>query len=386
MISDKAQGSKTVSICHVTSAHTRYDIRIFVKECVTLANLGYKVSLIVADDLGDEIKHGVNIIDVGKPSRRFSRMLKTPYMIYRKILELKFEVVHFHDPEILLIGYKLAKKGIQVIYDVHEDLPKQVQSKHWIPRMMRPLVSFGVSHLEQFCSKRFVGIITATPIIAKRFSRYNSHVIAVCNYPLLSELSNLNVNWDSRQDKLSYIGSISRTRGIQELVISLSISHLDLELAGLISGDISLENLSKLDGYQYVNYIGVLDREQIADLLSRVKIGLVTLLPTPSYVESLPIKLFEYMLAGIPVIASNFKLWQDIIKKYECGVLVNPHKPQEIANACVFLLNNQDIAKNMGENGRKAVLNYFNWEVESNKLNSFYKKLKTCSKTQLYEL
>ena len=92
------------------------------------------------------------------------------------------------------------------------------------------------------------------------------------------------------------------------------------------------------------------------------------------------------MLAGIPVIASNFKLWQDIIKKYECGVLVNPHKPQEIADACVFLLNNQDIAKNMGENGRKAVLNYFNWEVESNKLNSFYKKLKTCSKTQLYEL
>jgi glycosyltransferase involved in cell wall biosynthesis len=359
-------------ICHITSAHTRYDIRIFVKQCVTLARAGHLVSLIVADHLADEIKDGIPIYNVGKARGRLKRMLSTSQKIFHKLLELQPEVVHFHDPELMFIGVKLAKRGFKVIYDVHEDLPKQVKSKYWLPRLIRPVVSKVVELLEARCSKYFSGIVAATPIIAKRFSGYNPNTIVVCNYPLLSELTVAASPWETRQDRLCYIGSISASRGIRPTVTSLAQSKLPLELAGPFSGDVLEQELIASVGGNYVNYHGILGRDEIVQLLQQVKVGIVTLLPTPSYLESLPIKMFEYMLAGIPIVASNFPLWESIILRYKCGVLVDPTKPQQIAEACVQLLHNQAQAKSMGENGRLAVLAHFNWEKESEKLLEFY--------------
>ena len=339
---------------------------------MTLAKAGYTVSLIVADDLDDEIKDGVAIYSVGKQNGRFKRMLKTPQQIYAKVLELNPDVVHFHDPELLIIGSKLARHGVKVVYDVHEDVPKQILNKHWIPKTLSPFISEGIKLLEKFCAERFYGVIAATPTIAGRFKQYNPNTISLCNYPLLSELNTAYTSWDTRENTLCYIGSISQTRGIKPVIASLTTSKLPLMLAGIFSDDINEEQLFKLKGSEYVNYLGVLDRENIAKLLQKIKIGLVTLFPTPSYVESLPIKLFEYMLAGIPVIASDFPLWREIINKYDCGILVNPHNPKQISAACQKLLSNQALAEQMGKNGRQAVLNHFNWEQEQTKLFNFY--------------
>jgi glycosyltransferase involved in cell wall biosynthesis len=361
-----------LKICHITSAHKRDDIRIFVKECVTLAKAGYDVMLIVADDLSDEMQNGVRIYSVGKQATRKQRMLKTPQDIYNKVIQLKPDVVHFHDPELMLIGCKLAKRGYKVVYDVHEDLPKQVLNKHWLPKIIRPLVSKCVAYLEKRCAGRFYGIVAATPIIAKRFKQYNPNTIDICNYPILAELDIAYAPWEIREDSICYIGSISKTRGIEPIIVACGISNIPLELAGIFSGDITLEELQLKDGGRYINYLGVLNRTEITSLLQKVRIGIVTLLPTPSYVESLPIKMFEYMLAGIPVVASNFPLWQEIVGKYACGILVDPTNSQQIANAVLNLINNQDLARQMGQNGRKAVLEYFNWENEQQKLINFY--------------
>ena len=362
--------SQPLKVCHITSAHPRYDIRIFIKECSTLASAGYYVNLIVADDLSDEIKSGVNINSVGKPQSRKERMRQTSEKIYRKVLELKPDVVHFHDPELMLIGLKLAKNKFKVVYDVHEDLPKQVMNKHWLPKLIRPLISNIVKQLEKYCSKKFYGVIAATPIIGARFKTYNSNTEVVCNYPILAELNIVNSSWELRQDRLCYIGSISQTRGIIPIVNSLQQSKLPLDLAGPFSGDVDLARLKQLDDGHLVNYLGIIKREQIVELLYKVKVGLVTLLPTPSYIESLPIKMFEYMLAGIPLVASDFPLWRSIISK--CGILVNPEDSAAIARACLELINNPEKAKAMGLIGQQAVLREYNWELESQKLIRFY--------------
>ncbi len=360
-------------ICHITSAHKRDDIRIFVKECITLATAGHEVMLVVADDLPDEVQNGVHIYNVGKQLSRRKRMLQTPKDIYNKVIRLQPDVVHFHDPELMLIGCKLAKQRYKVVYDVHEDLPKQVLNKHWLPKITRPLISICVAYLENKCAKRYYGIVAATPIIARRFKQYNPNTIDLCNYPVLAELNVAYTAWDKRQDSMCYIGSISKTRGIEPIIAACAISHIPLELAGIFSGDITLDELKSSDGGEYINYLGVLNRLEITNLLQKVKIGLVTLFPTPSYVESLPIKMFEYMLAGIPLIASNFPLWQEIVAKYDCGILVNPEKPEQIAKAALELITNQDRAMQMGINGRNAVLEHFNWEQEQQKLINFYK-------------
>ncbi|MDQ5920419.1 MAG: hypothetical protein QG673_475, partial [Pseudomonadota bacterium] len=114
--------AKILKICHITSVHPRYDIRIFVKECRTLANIGanasadiakinytyeHDVSLIVADELADEIKDQIKIYSVGKAFSRKHRIFVTCRKIYNRVLELNPDVVHFHDPELMPVGLRL---------------------------------------------------------------------------------------------------------------------------------------------------------------------------------------------------------------------------------------------------------------------------------------
>lgn len=359
-------------ICHITSVHPRYDIRIFVKECKALAT-SHDVSLIVADSLGNESKDGVNIIDVGKVSGgRMKRMLATSQAIYRQVMQLKPHVVHFHDPELMTIGRKIAAQGIKVIYDVHEDVPKQVMNKHWIPKLLRPLISGVVAWQEKYTARKITGIVAATEIIAARFKQYNQHTIAIHNYPILAELNKIDVEWNKRDLELCYLGSISETRGIMPLLDALRHDNLTLELAGPYSNSVVAIKVEQHANKNLVHYHGVLNREEVAKLLARVKVGMVTLLPTPSYVESLPIKLLEYMLAGIPVVASNFALWQQYVKDNECGIMVNPENAEEISSACRYLLDNPEIAQQMGERGRDAVIRFYTWEQEQKKLLVFY--------------
>ena len=362
-----------LKICHITSVHPRYDIRIFIKECVTLAQANYCVSLIVADGKQDEINQGVHIYSVERPKSRRYRMLHTSQQIYQKILTLNPGVIHFHDPELMLMALKLRHK-YKIIYDVHEDVPKQLLNKPWLPKLFRPLIAKLILYVEQYCARRYTAIITATPIISKRFARYNSHVQTVCNYPIIN-MQSFDNTLAIRHNKLCYIGSISRSRGIVPLVQSLAISKMTLELAGPFSDDITLEQLQAFPGREYVNYLGILTREQINNLLSTVSIGIVTLLATPSYKESLPIKMFEYMYAGVPVIGSDFVLWREIILQYQCGMLVEPTDSEAIAQMCIYLTTNLSIAQNMGQNGRNAVIQHFNWQQESTKLLELYNRL-----------
>lgn len=364
------------SIIHITSVHPRYEVRTFLKECVSLAEHGYDVTIVLADGKGDEVKDGVKIVDAGEKSdSRISRMTGTVSKIYRKVKEIDAKIYHFHDPELIPIGLKLKGNGKIVLYDIHEDYSEDIQNKEWIPRALRSIVAKVFNRYESYAVKKMDGLITATPHIRKKFEKFNSNTIDVNNYPILA-LQTLNISACAAKNKnVNFVGAINRIRGIMEMIHALEFTDARLILAGEFTTSDDLDLAKSMNGWAKVDYRGQIDRSEVAKLLSESAAGLVLYHPGPNHNDSQPNKLFEYMAAGLPVIASNFPLWRKIIEENKCGICVNPLKPKEIAGAINWVLQNPAEAVVMGRNGLEAVLEKYNWETESQKLIKIYEAL-----------
>lgn len=364
-----------LKVAHVTSAHPRYDIRIFRKECRTLAAHGYDVSLIVADGKGDECIEAVRIVDAGLLPGRLNRIFRTTRNVFKKALEINADIYHLHDPELLPIGLKLKRQGKIVIFDSHEDVPRQLLSKPYLHPVFRRLISGVFSIYERYVCSKLDGIVTATPFIRDKFRKMNSVVLDINNYPMIGELD-AEVPWENKQNEVCYVGGIASIRGITEVIESLSLikSAVRLNLVGEFSESTVETDVKKLAGWASVNACGQLGRSDVREVLGRSVAGLVTFHPLPNHIDAQPNKMFEYMSSGIPVIASNFPLWRDLIEGSDCGVCVDPLNPQAVADGIDYLINNPERAKQMGRNGQQAVYTRYNWDVESKKLIEFYKK------------
>jgi len=364
------------SITHLTSAHPRYDTRIFIKECISLSKVkNYEVNLVVADGLGDEGKEGVAIYDVGKIEGRFNRILKTTQNVFTKAIELDSDIYHLHDPELMTIGLKLKKLGKKVVFDAHEDLPMQVLAKPYLSKWVKKPLSWGVAKYEQYACRRFDHVIAATPYIRDKFLNF-THSIDVNNYPIIQELSS-DIQWKDRKNQVCYVGVISKIRGNLENVEAMGYVNVKtkFKLAGMTYEEGFFKELESNENWKRVEFVGKLERDGVKLLLEESKIGLVTLHPTINYRDALPVKMFEYMLAGIPVIASDFPILQDIINQEQCGICVNPLDSQAIGEAIEHLASNDTEAEKMGERGKKAVLEKYNWGIEESKLLAVYEEV-----------
>ena len=360
-------------VCHITTVHKGLDVRIYHKECITLSK-DFEVYLIINDKINQITNESVKLIEINNSSKnRISRFFKSSNEALKKAIEINADIYHLHDPELLRIALKLKKRNKKVIYDAHEDLPRQILTKHWIPKIIRKPIAYIVEKAENNIVKKIDGVISATPTINERFYKLNRNSVNVNNYPIIEEFNKTQKKLTKPQ--IIYAGGISIERGIVEIIDSLEHLDVDLNLAGKFL-DPSLKNkLESHKSWGKVNYKGFLGRKEITELYNNSLLGMVTLYPTKNYQTSLPVKMFEYMAAGLPVIASNFPYWESIIEKHECGICVDPTSVSDITKAIKTLLENPNIAKTMGENGLNAIKTHFNWEKEGQKLTSFYHQL-----------
>jgi glycosyltransferase involved in cell wall biosynthesis len=287
-------------------------------------------------------------------------------------------LVHLHDPELLPLGAKLAREGLTVVYDAHEDVPRQLLTKQWIPAWARRPLSAAFEVYENHRVRQLAAVVGATPHITQRFAAVARRSVNVSNFPFLDELAPAALAADPppRENAVCYVGGIFLTRGAFSMVRALPLlPGVRLLLCGRFEDAATEAALRAEPGWAQVDYLGVLGREGVREVMARSRAGLVTLLPLPSYLDSMPIKMFEYMSASLPVIASDFPLWRDIVQRHACGLCVDPSDPAAIAQAIRQVLDAPAAAQAMGWAGREAVHAHYHWPRAEAELLALYRSL-----------
>ena len=358
----------------MSSVHPRNDTRL-IKELGTLNNSGFEASLIIADGLGSDINNGIfNIIDVGEPKNRLHRILIKTVRIFFVSRGLRAYAYHFHDPELIFCGILLKIFGSKVIFDVHEDVSRQILTKEYLSKSKAKILSKIYKYTEYILSRYFDGIICATEHISLNFIGVNKNTSVIFNYPLKNELFEFDI--EAPANEVAYVGAISEERGLLVLLDALDDSlEVRLNLAGKFSSSNFKSRAQSHKNWPKVNYYGQLKREDVKNLLKKSLAGIVTFSDAPNHIDALPNKLFEYMSAGLPVIGSNFPLWVSIVDKNRAGICVNPKSSSEIANAIRFIKENRAEGLRMGGIGRDLVLKRFNWEAQERQFINFYLSL-----------
>ena len=370
----------SIHICHISSAHQRDDTRIFKKECCSLKKYfkSAKVTLLIADKEKNEIIEEISIIGHKKQKNRYFRFLFTPFNLLKTAIKIKADIYHIHDPELIFTGLILKTLRFRVIYDAHEDLPRQILGKYWIHSYLRVPVSFIAEFVENFVVKRLDHIFTATEYIRDRFIKISPNVDDLLNYPILNNTLDINsIDFSKKENSICYVGNITKIRGMIPLINALCRSNCErLYLIGPIAPSGFEKELKILKGWDKVQYLGFQNKEDIIDIFKKSKAGVITFLPLPNHINACPNKFFEYMQLGLPIIASNFKRWENIIKPYNTGYLVDPESEESILIAINKIMNltTTDL-RVLGENGINAVINKYNWNIEEEKLIKVYKKI-----------
>ncbi len=361
-------------VCHITTVHPVDDHRILHKECVSLRDAGYDVTLIAPHEKDVEI-NGVSVVSLRVPARnRLERMLRRPCAAYSAAAALDAELYHFHDPEFLPYGVRLARAGKRVVYDAHEDVPTVIRYKDWIPAPARAGVSHTFARLEATCVARIAAVVSPSVAALDRLRPYQDRTALVANYPRLDEIVPA-ARWADRLRAACYVGGITRVRGARELVEAMVHADAELYLAGVISPDALRVELERSAGWSRVRYLGRVEYERVPGLLAQMQVGLIPLHPIVNYADAFPVKLFEYMAAGLPVIATDVPRWRQVLEAYDCGVCVPHDSPRRLAAAMTELLDDGERARAMGERGRRAAEKHYSWQSQADALLDLYAEL-----------
>jgi len=366
-------------IVHLTSVHKWNDDRIFYKECKTLAKQGYNVVLIAVAER-EMIVDGIRIIPLPRIGNKIKRMFVNSFLILKQSIKANGIIYHFHDPELVFIGLFLRIIGKQVIYDIHENIVEVIKGRsYWSDDIKEWLPSIA-GRIEKW-SAQFFHLVIAGKYLDKRYPKSNK----ILNYPNLNTTGFIDTQKVKiRQDKkgLVYTGFVTERRGALIYAnIAKYMPEIPVHLIGEVSPLTLVKRLKKIVGAN-INLIidgkGYFIDPKIKDNLVRNGNWLAALCIFPysvQYLNTEPTKFFDYMSYGIPIICSNFPVWKDFIDKEKCGLTVNPDDINDIKDKINYLLNNIEVGVTMGENGRKAVLEKYNWNTEEIKLLQLYNNI-----------
>jgi glycosyltransferase involved in cell wall biosynthesis len=357
-----------------SAVHSAFDTRIFHKEAKSLVKKGYAVSIIVPHE-ADVQQDQINIIAVDKPKNGFVKLIITPVKILQQALKQRKDAVyHVHDSELLVISILLKLSGRKVIYDAHEDTPKQMMYQHWLPKILRKPAGWYYYLLEHIAGKMFDAIVVAEPVLNKYYPAKKTTLVR--NFPPVDKFTDLPIPYEKRNRWLVYIGLLSKPRGIMEMAEGAKMAKQRSSFEFVVGGKFAPPSLK--NEYLENNVLRFLDwlsLDELVNVLKESQVGIIIPNPIERYLTNYPVKMFEYMAAGLPVIASKLGVSAEFVEECRGGILVDPTDPTDVANAIQWLFNHPEEAKEMGIRGREMVFSKYNWRIESEKLIALYSRL-----------
>jgi glycosyltransferase involved in cell wall biosynthesis len=387
-------------VCMISCTHPLYDDRIYWKEALSLKKQGYDVYHI---GIGRENKefiseHEIKLILVRRIKHFKNSAIDKLYHylipgknVYKKILkiaaDLKADVYHLHDLQINRIGRKLKNlsHNPKMIYDVHEPFPEMIRhfrKRSPLMKIIKWIYSLYVYQWELKCSKNYDYIIATEEIVYNRFKNYlkKDNIGIIYNYTDLNSKYR-NIPHTKKEFDAIYCGSITIFRGVLQIIETARIAKLkSRKLKFLILGPVWEKGLrekinSLIKEYRLADYVILKDSvpyNKIQAFYNKSKIGLAVFLDNPITRIILPIKIFEYMAFGLPIVCSNFGHLLKYTEENNTGIPVNPQNTEEIYNAVVKILDNKSVYEKYKNNCLKASKEKYDWSLMDKKLNNIY--------------
>ena len=370
-----------MKICMLTSTHGPGDGRIFQKEAKSLAK-EHEVTIITpSGGGGSSVVDGIRIVTVKRPDSIALHPI-TLLRLFRACLTQDADVYHCHEPDSLLIGV-LAKylKGKQVVYDIHEHWPSEIPFDLGIRNgtLVQRALSALVSSVEIVLARRAESTFAVSKSVAARFREKGIEPAIISNHSIADLDIPYNPNRSGR--KLMFVaGNIHAFHGVGECIRAVSrvrehYPDVSLTLVGNVREDLE-ERINESDHNEFITSTGFLPYREMYEKLNEGTVALLVFQPTYHNISiGLPNKLFDYMLLGLPVVASDLPEIRSVVTEADCGILVDPASVDDIADAISYLFEHPKEARRMGANGREAVLEKYNWSAMEADLLQTYRNL-----------
>ncbi|MBC2697601.1 MAG: glycosyltransferase family 4 protein [ANME-2 cluster archaeon] len=374
-----------MKICMLTTVHQPFDTRIFHKESKSLLKAGHAVTLIAPSDIASKNNvDGIHVITVKKPDSKILHPI-TMLRVFIAGLRQDCDVYHCHEPGSLFVCalLKLLKRN-KLVYDVHEHYPGLIAENSLFPKFAYKPIFNIVNLCEKLLSSYSDYIITVDKVLASKFKDLNGKICEINNYPKLDIFTNTKTDESNLDGSVIYVGGLTKIRGTLETILAFKevLNKIPDSKLIFVGGFISSDYEKMIFDYCHehnlennVIFVGQVAHDNVIDHIKNASLSVALLQPNPRYELAIPVKLFEYMGSSKPVVMSNFEFNTKLINEVKCGFAVDPTDIQAISDAILSLLEHPEEAKQMGENGRRAVEETYNWENMEKRLFRVYEEL-----------
>jgi glycosyltransferase involved in cell wall biosynthesis len=362
-------------VCHLTTVHSPKDVRIFVRECKSIADLTNYTVVLAAYGNSGESGQIINYDLGAKPKTRILRILKSQVVAIKTFRKIKADLWHIHDPELLPIACLMALSGVRILWDAHEDYHLQFSKKSNYRNYMNPFLSeflgLFVRTMLKIIDKRATGVIVPTKYISEKYS--NSRVIVVGNEARAEEFRDCNPKFAN--NSALFIGRADGSACFMEVVRAVAQHpQLSLEIAGQQPDEKEWAEAFMILGNR-LKYLGWLNRRELANVISASKLGFVTYQDLPSYQSISPNKLYEFAASGLPMITTpneSSKRWA--AEGLGC-LMTEGHNSKDISKEIERIFYSEESWINCSKKNKMWFEEYGSWGISEMRLTSLYREI-----------